>query len=134
VAHASVMCKQGAYTTVDAAQELLLSEGELSSVKELAFAFQRAASRLFEVGQDDIPSISHSPKQNGGGRCPAESIWRVIWASGRGRPCARVEVHERWAGNLGGLHVLKPVPTGFWSRNVMIRHHINASYLSDTAG
>lgn len=34
---------------VDAAQELLVSEGELSSVKELAFAFQRAASRLVEV-------------------------------------------------------------------------------------
>ena len=34
---------------VDAAQELIVPEGLLSSVKELAFAFQRAASRLLEV-------------------------------------------------------------------------------------
>lgn len=34
---------------VDAAQELIVPEGELASVKELAFAFQRAASRLLEV-------------------------------------------------------------------------------------
>ncbi len=34
---------------VDAAQELVVPEGELASVKELAFAFQRAASRLLEV-------------------------------------------------------------------------------------
>lgn len=34
---------------VDAAQELVVPEGELASVKELAFAFQRAASRLVEV-------------------------------------------------------------------------------------
>lgn len=34
---------------VDAAQELLVPAGELASVKELAFAFQRAASRLLEV-------------------------------------------------------------------------------------
>lgn len=34
---------------VDAAQELVVPEGELASVKELAFAFQRAASRLIEV-------------------------------------------------------------------------------------
>jgi hypothetical protein len=34
---------------VDAAQELVVKEGELASVKELAFAFQRAASRLTEV-------------------------------------------------------------------------------------
>lgn len=34
---------------VDAAQELVVPEGELASVKELAFAFKRAASRLFEV-------------------------------------------------------------------------------------
>lgn len=38
---------------VDAAQELIVPEGELASVKELAFAFKRAASRLVEMGSEE---------------------------------------------------------------------------------
>ncbi len=38
---------------VDAAQELVVPEGELASVKELAFAFQRAASRLVEMNSEE---------------------------------------------------------------------------------
>ena len=38
---------------VDAAQELVVPEGELASVKELAFAFKRAASRLTEMASKE---------------------------------------------------------------------------------
>jgi len=38
---------------VDAAQELVVPEGELASVKELAFAFKRAASRLTEMASEE---------------------------------------------------------------------------------
>jgi hypothetical protein len=49
---------QGERRGVDAAQDLMVSEGELSSVKELAFAFRRAASRLTEVRHTHAPSGS----------------------------------------------------------------------------
>lgn len=47
--------------TVDAAQPLIVPEEEMASVKELAFAFERAASRLFEVSDSDMHSATNKP-------------------------------------------------------------------------
>lgn len=50
---------------VDAAQELVVPEGELASVKELGFAFQRAASRLQEMASYEY---LEEEADGGGGR------------------------------------------------------------------
>lgn len=74
---------------VDVAQELIVPEGELSSVKELAFAFQRAASRLLEVRRETAEGWSFClynmdmntrtlppPPCN---RCQVVNILRITW-------------------------------------------------------